>query len=587
MTKNNLLFLLLFICAFVYLFISYFPNIYEASVVDLLPQDRQMLWGEHIYTYDYNVYLSKIRQGQEGRWTVVDKFDNNPSQKGVYLQMLYLLSGKFGGTLHLSPTLTFHLLRTVTSFFFVLAIITLNIYFLKKPRLIFLGVVTSLLAASFPVFYRYLDSWWVGQYMGWWTELDPLKRISYIPHYTVNYIIVILFAILISKIRISNFEFRNIRYFLAICFLLFISLFIHPSGGMLFFFSWSLYHGIRTVWGKYKLKDFVQIVIYTFVFFAVAAVPIFYVRSITATYPWKTLIDFDEMSRLPVDLWDYVRALGPVFFTGTLGVILLLIKKREDLLSVATWMIGAFAAILIFKKIPFQAELRFVQTANHIPLAILTIYFLNELQLFLKNRWASFGVPDSAQVGREIRALTGKKRAQNLFKLILINLFIYGIISSILLLGIVQSYFSIKSQTDFIHQRAVAGNPLVPYPPQVMYPLKDFYNAIMWLKNNTKQSDIVFSKITAGNYIPAYSGNFVYLGHNPESPHYSARVDAVNMFFSGTMTKEDALKFLKQEHISYVFYGPQERESINFNPKNYPFLKEIFTSPYVSLHKVI
>src|SRR3989344_3386663 len=102
MRHNNWLILSL-IVSFLFLLTSYIPNFYEASIASLLPADRTMTPAEHMYTYDYNVYLSKIRQGTEGRWTVIDKYDNNTNQKGVFLQMLYLLAGKFGGLIHLSP----------------------------------------------------------------------------------------------------------------------------------------------------------------------------------------------------------------------------------------------------------------------------------------------------------------------------------------------------------------------------------------------------------------------------------------------------------------------------------------------------
>lgn len=161
-----------------------------------------------------------------------------------------------------------------------------------------------------------------------------------------------------------------------------------------------------------------------------------------------------------------------------------------------------------------------------------------------------------------------------------------AIVFTIVLLGIVQSYFSIRAQTDFIHQRAVAVQPLVPYPPQVMYPLKDFWSALQWLERHTSQKDIVLSQVTAGNYIPAYSGNFVYFGHNPETPHYDDRVNKVNQFFSGTMNEKDALKFLQDENINYVFYGPQEKEKSVEDIKKYSFLKSLFTAPYVILFEV-
>lgn len=623
-TKNNFFIIVVFIVSILYLFISFLPNFYEASVTDLVPQDRIMLWGEHIYTYDYNVYLSKVRQGQEGRWTVVDKYDNHVKQKGVLLQMLYLLTGKLGSVLNLDPTLSFHLLRTVVSLSFILVIFYLNYFYLKKPRLILSGVLFSLLAASFPVFYKYLGETWVGQHMAWWQEMDVLKRISYIPHYTLNYIFVSLFAVLLNKLNINSknatsvemeglptarrgiFEralaggklrqapsqiqntvssFYSHRTFLAICIILFFSFFIHPSAPPLFFFMWFIYHFLSLVWFKlYDRKTVLKLILQIFILVLVAAIPFFYLKSVTANYPWKSLVEFDQTNRLAVDLKEYILALGPIFFTGMLGLIVVLIKKNQELLSLVSWVLGAFLAIIIFKKIPVFAELRFVQTANHLPLAILSVYFLFELKtLILKSGWRKesedtrferLGIPSETR-----RVPTGVKNAVS-------NFLIYGIICGISTLGIVQSYFSIKAQTDFIHQRAVAVQPLVPYPPQVMYPLKDFYNALSWLEKNTKNEEVILSKITAGNYIPAYSGNFVYLGHNPETPQYPQKVERVNEFFSGTMDPQNSLNFLESQNISYVFYGPQEKENPAFNPKNYPFLKGVFASTYVTIYTI-
>lgn len=402
------------IISFGFLLISYIPNLYEASVVDLLPQDRVMLWGEHIYTYDYNVYLSKIRQGREGRWTVVDKYDNNPNQKGVFLQMLYLLSGKVGGLFRLTPILTFHLLRALLSVFWVFTIIYINIYFLKGRDIPWhvstIGILLSLLAASFPVFYKFNNELWVGMHMSWWQEMDVLKRISYIPHYTLNYIITAVLTILLSKFEIrsaksetitkiqnpnkqnkfvSKFGFR-ISNFTLICIILLLSFFIHPSAGILFLLSWLTYHLIVTAFIRsYNSGYLLPTIVHALILFVVAAIPLLYVRFVTSDFPWKSLVEFDKTNPLPFNLKEYILALGPVFFTGILGGIIVLIKKDRKLLPLVTWVLGAFLGILIFQKIRLQSEVRFVQTANHIPLAILSVYFFSQLwqrfrQAFIK-----------------------------------------------------------------------------------------------------------------------------------------------------------------------------------------------------------
>lgn len=544
-------FIFLLVIAFFFLFLSYIPNVYEASLIDKVAPDRTMIWGEHIYTYDYNAYLSKIKQGQEGHWSVVDKYDNNVNQKGAFLQMLYLLSGKVGGLLQLNPVLSFHLLRTVLSVCWVLVIIFINVYFLKKPVLYFWGTLVSLLASSYPIFYKMDGEFWVGYFMNWWTEMDVLKRISYLPHYTFNYIIIAVLAVLLDLYS-KTF---NRKYYFLIAVILFFSFFIHPAAGLLFLISWTIFFLIKFFWFKKDQVHLKQIIIYTFILVVISLIPLLYLTSITLYYPWKSLVEFDQNNRIIMPVKDYLLTLGPILLTGTLAVFYILIKKKIGLLSLATWFISAFIGIFLFKFFPFQSELRFVQTANHIPLSILTVYLGSELINKFKKNW--------------------------------IKKTVYGTLGLIIVLGIVQTIYSLKSQMLFIHQRAVANLPLVPYPSQVMHPLKDFANALVWLEKNTPRNSVVLSKITAGNYIPAYSGNFVYFGHNGETPQYAERQNNVNWFFSGQMTPEKAKSFLQEEKISYIFYGPQEKDNMVENINRYEFLEPVLETQFVTIYKVI
>lgn len=535
-----------FVLAFSFLFLSFLPNIYEASVSNLLPPDRTMVWGEHSYTYDYNVYLSKIRQGLEGRSSVVDKYDNHPQDKGIFLVMIYLISGKIGSVFKLNPTLTYHLLRVFTSVIWISMIIFINIYFLKKISLVNLGVVLSFLTASFPVFYQFNNQLWITFYMNWWQELDILKRISFIPHDTLNYIFISIFTILLSQTD------KNKKYFITLCILLFLSVFIQPSAAILFLISWCLYHLIKIIWsGSLNKDNILSIIEQTVLIFIVVLIPLLYIKIVTSAYPWKALMDFHD-NPLVFNIKDYILALGPIFFTGIAGGLLVLIKKRREMLGLATWILGASIAIILFKFFPYQS-LRFIQTANHIPLAILSVYLLQEL-------WKS-----------------GKK---------IIKIIIVIMVMMIIINGLAQAYFSLKSQIQFINQRALATLPLVPYPPQVMYPLNDFYNGLKWLEKNTDHQTVLLAKITASNYIPAYSGNFVYVGHVAETPHYDDRIKKTDEFFSGNLSDEQALKFLKTENISYIFYGPQEKENSFKDINIYSFLLPVYQTPLVTIYKI-
>ena len=323
----------------------------------------------------------------------------------------------------------------------------------------------------------------------------------------------------------------------------------------MFLVSWTLYQLIVVIWSRsFEKHKIIKLIKQTAVLFISVLLPILYIKITTSIYPWKTLLDFDQQNRISVNIIDYILTLGPVFFIGMAGLILVLIKKKQEFLSLVTWIIGASILLILFKFFPYASELRFVQTANHIPLAILSVYFINFLFVKYKNSIIRYST--------------------------------YIVVFFTIILGLVQIYFSVKSQTQFIFQRARATIPLVPYPPQVMYPLTDFYNGLKWLENNTSHQTVVLSKITAGNYIPAYSGNFVYLGHSGETPDYNNRSEKVNEFFSGNLLEKQALEFLKTENISYIFYGPQEKENSSKNINIYSFLTSVYQSPFVTIYKI-
>lgn len=286
-----------------------------------------------------------------------------------------------------------------------------------------------------------------------------------------------------------------------------------------------------------------------------AAIPLFYITHVTAVYPWKSLVEFDTTNPLPFQIKEYVLSLGPVFFTGIAGLLLVFIKKEKKLLAIATWVLAAFLGIAVFTLKPIQSPARFVQTANHVPLALLSVYLVSEI---------------SKKINKKI-----------------VTIVLYTLLLIIPVIGIIQSYYSLKAQLQFIGQRANATMPLVPYPSQVMYPLKDFYFAMEWLRLYSKPEEVVFSKITAGNYIPAYAGNFVYLGHNPETPHFAIREQNIREFFMFTLPETEAKEFLRKANISYVFYGPQEKEESGGKPPPYSFLKSVYQSGYVTIYKVM
>ncbi|HUV42947.1 MAG TPA: hypothetical protein VMY36_03560 [Patescibacteria group bacterium] len=552
--NQEFIFILFF--SFLLLFLSFFPTLYEAFQANNLGDSRRlMLWGEHNYTYDYNVYLAKMRLGAEGRWTVINKYTSE-SHRGALLQEFYLLTGKVGGWLRLTPPITYHLVRILLAVALLLAIYQLIAFFLRDSFQRKIAFLLALFSGAWPRFVYYNQGWHPALFMDWWQEMDVVRRATYVPHYLFGHLLTIVMLLSLLK--------RKLVWALVSGL---IAGFVHPPSLLIVWGIWGLWilWQIRETLitkGLVKIKDGLfkddifrdikrQIVSFIFLVL-VTAIPLLYIQRITSIYPWKALTDFDRLHPLPFRFEEYLLALGITFVLGVGGMILVFWRKKETYLPLVFWVLSAFLAILIFQQIPFQSEVRFIQVAVHLPLAILATLFLVEVSQWLKKK-------------------TGQK-------------VLIWLVLLVLLLSLPGIYSSFKGQIGFINQRVAAVLPLVPYPSQVMYPLKGWWQAIVWLGEETKRNEIVLSDVTAGNYIPAYSGNTVYYGHSGETIFFDQKRFVIQRFFNNQMMEDEAFDFLKKNRISYIFFGPQEATLGYFQP--YSFLETVFQNDWVIIFKV-
>jgi hypothetical protein len=67
-----------FLVIFFVLF-SLLPTFYELKQSSDVPSDRSFELV-HNYITDYNFYLSRIREGWDGRWTVIERYTNEPHE---------------------------------------------------------------------------------------------------------------------------------------------------------------------------------------------------------------------------------------------------------------------------------------------------------------------------------------------------------------------------------------------------------------------------------------------------------------------------------------------------------------------------
>ena len=533
-----------------FLLFSFYPTIYEIShSKSLYSKDRRFILEHNYYWPDFNLYLSKVRQGYEERWLAVEKYTSEP-HTGSLIQIFYLYLGKIGSILNISPNYAYQLGRIILSPLLLLIILLLVTHYFRSPLWQILAFTITLVSGSFPRLYYTSGQLQIGRYMEWWSNIDSLQRISFIPHILFGQVIsfYLLYKLTILKraplAELQGVPLTKYKFVLYVLLTNAIGLVFPPSLitliGVLFFLN--LIEFVKTK--KFLLNNSLYIILFSFP-------SLFYLAVATKTVPWSALVEFHRDHPMMVPLDQYLLGTGPIIIPGFLGSVLAIIKRRKQFYPLILWTTTTFLFASLFSVVKEQSPLRFTQKGLFIPLGILGTYFIYQL----------------------FRPASLKYLGYLLIILYLLeNLFIMKT--------------SLIWQLSFISQRLGANIPPVPYPPQTLYPLTAWSDAIDWLNNNTRKEDVVLAEITAGNFIPAYSGNFVYFGQS-NTVDYNRKLAEVDSFFRGQMTPSRAEIFLKQGRIKYIFVGPQENEKLGGKKLEeiYSFVKLIYSNKEVGIYR--
>lgn len=527
------------------------PSLYELSRAGNIQPDRHFELVHNYYT-DYNFYLSRIREGIEGRWTVVEKYTSEP-HGGSFIHEMYILMGQTARLSRVPPALAgdvYQVARVVLA----ITLLSLLAAFCKKsmqgwaiPAFLFavtasswptvVAVVnTNVVAASL----ENIGMWRFGGYMSWWSVMDSLQRITFIPHLLAGQALLIFLVMTVTDRAVMKNQ-RAVVFLGLIAFIL--GMVLPPA--LVF-----LYGVMGIYWLLDGMKKSTALTFGAFVL--VSCVSLFYLVLMTGIYPWKRLSELDIIHPLPFRYIEYFQAVGPILPLGILGLVWAILKKQTRLYPAVAWVIAWFVFLGVFHFVPQQSPLRFSEMAPHVALGVLTAYLCYC-----------------------VYRLRYMKIAVTIATLALITL------------GVLQMVSSYQWQRDFVDHKVRASYPLVPTGSYVMYPLRDFTDAMQYLETWTPRSSVVVSETTTGNYIPVYSGNTVYVGHD-NTINAEVKKQQVNLFFSGHMKPEEAKAWLASIPSKYVFFGPQEQADGGIEDLRvpYPFLQPFYKNAYVILYEV-
>lgn len=518
-------------------FLGFLPLIYNL-LTPVLSNKFNPLWDN--WPYDFSYYLSIIKQGAQGSLQVVSKYTIEP-QNPVFLRFSYALLGFIGGKiLRFDPTFLYHLYRIIFSFLNIFVCFLFLQYFLKgrnTRRLIF----TLFLFAG--PFYSINPGQSITKFfqnfLPWATFLSTFRRNTFLPHNLLGNFSLILGLFLFFY---SLDQKKPKITFLGAIILGFAGL-DHPPTLIFFMTLIALY----TVFNQFlKIeKNQKRLYGYLFVFLVPAILFCIYIYKASSLFPWN----IQSQTRIQVgSFFEVLLALGPASILSLLSIVFIQKIKKSRILTLSfLWISLSLFLTFIVYKLHLFAQIRFLQVALPLPIAILSISFLKNLKISQKT---------------------------------LVFLTIFIIIGT--LPGSLKDYYEQFRLIKSLSKESLDIPPMLPY---IDYPSKSTIEAIFFLEKHTNPNQIVLSHFFAGNLIPAYSGNMVYFGHSTETYQFkTTKIENVIEFFSGKKSPQKAQEFLTKNKIKYVFYGVQEK---NINPRfdimTYNFLENIFKNPEVSI----
>jgi hypothetical protein len=126
---------------------------------------------------------------------------------------------------------------------------------------------------------------------------------------------------------------------------------------------------------------------------------------------------------------------------------------------------------------------------------------------------------------------------------------------------------------------------LVPGIPH--YIPADQAKAFEFLATNARRNDVVLAAYDTGNALPAWTPQFVMLGHGSETAHFAEIKRDVADFFDAQTTEKVRLRLLSDFYVDYIAWGPAERSLGDWNPRQAEYLEMVYAQGEYAIFKVI
>jgi len=450
---------------------------------------------------DYYYYVSFIQQGMEGRLFVVPRYttDEFTGQPGY---LVFPCIGFVAWILGISAPVAYMGGRIILSTIFWICVMGLVGYVFKTFQQRILAVF--FVCITTPVWYRKDGIFrMVGDF---YSGIDPIMRISFLPHHMLANTFFILSLVFFHKASASN----KLRWAVlgGICASL-----CGLSNPAILLILFSTF-GIATLLNRSFTRNFKVTIIYSV---CIVGTILFMYRVVSSPV-FGNFIGWEQSQQYPIDVIQFFMMLGPLSIIAVVGIMVAL-KKRTVLWNlIVGWFLGPFIYIAFQRFLPIS-NARYVQAAPYVPTGLLA--FLAAYTLF--------------------RLLTVRYR-------ILVGA---GFLLLFTFLAVPSFVASIQNQLlSFSHNK---GSPYIFVPHDVV-------DVMLQLSHAGEPDDIVLAPDPLPLLIPAFSNKRVMYGYGSRGLEKQTQ----GYEFFGFMRGAESIGFLDRERVRFLIFERSRDPEITF-----------------------
>lgn len=498
----------------------------------------------HNNAQDFFFYLAMMNEGGSGDLLTSDPFTTEPHQPSIIFAYFVWL-GRLSRMLGIPYEVAYHAVRLVFG-----AILLASAWRLIKRFRVPYPYLTFLFFIFASPFMHTVNEWGTVRsvpYMHWWTGMDAVRRIAYLPHHMVGNVLLVVSLLLVAAFVRSGDK-RLVGLLLAISSVL---AFVHTPSLMIILMVlpvaiglYSLLEAVRqrpvgrpAVVAARLVSDFSgRLFRPRFVplwgYMGLSLVFMYIMVSQTGKgFPWSQYIAWEKNLQFPLEK-ELLPAFGLILPLTLVGLLGALSEAGFERLLLACW----FAVPLAF--IPFAknfnlSNIRLTQGVPYLALAANAGFGLTVVDKFVSRKLS--GYLDRLRVPAKLSVL----------KRYLVPLVVFVIFA-------VQSAPVINwSVRDQIREYfPIFGN---------VYFDDRLKTAFAFIDSTFPPKTPVLGTFYSGNYLPAYTHTVSYVGHFGYTYDIDRKQPDVFRFFKGEMSQNEAAEYMKRNGIKAVFQGPEEK----------------------------